>query len=93
MVDSTDYTLLSIENLEILASFDDDAAYEIHMREEHELNQGVFLEHLEVQDENCNPEKGICYCGLCIDDRLENDDSEPTQVWFTESPGGHNGWE
>ena len=32
----------------------------------------------------------LCHCG---DEAYEHDQDEPHQVWFTESPGGHNGWE
>ncbi|KKR71180.1 MAG: hypothetical protein UU12_C0006G0009 [Candidatus Woesebacteria bacterium GW2011_GWA2_40_7b] len=32
----------------------------------------------------------LCHCG---DEAYEHDEDEPRQVWFTESPGGHNGWE
>jgi len=31
-----------------------------------------------------------CHCG---DEAYEHEDDEPQQVWFTESPGGHYGYE
>lgn len=96
MTNQVDYTPLSKENLEILAPFDADAAYELYQREEHESGYQAyqdFLDEQDAQDETCIPEEGICFCGLCLDDRLENPEPEPTQVWYTESPCGHNGWE
>ena len=80
--DPINYKALSIEELEALAHDDPNAAYELYQRE------------LDDSYPDCEPEKNICYCGFCLDPNDEDeDDYQPTQVWFTEAPGGHNGWE
>jgi len=101
----TDFSPYSAEVLVALAPDYIFAAWEIGNRERATLWLEVVAEENIAWDQhrseqegsdtypNCDPEKGICYCGYCIDNRLENPDPEPTQVWFTESPGGHNGWE
>jgi len=81
---SPDYSTLSIDELNILALSDISAAWEI-VRREKEVE-------FDCWEEDCDPGKGICYCGFCFDPNDE-EDYQPTQVWFTESPCGHNGWE
>jgi hypothetical protein len=71
----------------------EDAAWELYDREQAEIaaaDEKAADEKAAESDQWPVCDSNTCYCGFCHE---EEDDYQPSQVWYTEPPCGHNSWE